>query len=67
MYLPITTLTLVRIKLSKKNKIELNNKINSKKMQENKSKNLATKIVTYNSDVSNDITNVSSDNFTIKP
>ena len=35
-------------------------------MQENKSKNLATKYISINIDESNDITDVSSDNITMK-
>jgi hypothetical protein len=53
-------------KATQQNKITINNKINSKKMQENKSKNLATENVSTNNDVSNDTTNVSCNNITMK-
>ena len=45
---------------------ELNNYFNLKIVQDNISKNLAIKNVTNNNDMSNDITNVSSDNITMK-
>jgi hypothetical protein len=48
-------------------KNELNNKVSSEMMQENiLKKSCNKKIVTTNNDVSNGITNVSSDNITMK-
>jgi rRNA maturation endonuclease Nob1 len=52
-------------KAIQQDKFKLNNNFNSEMMQENMSKNLAMKNVTNNHDVSNDITNVSSNNITL--
>ncbi len=53
-------------KAIQQNKIELKNKINSKKMRETHQKYLAIKNVTNNIDVSNDINHVSSNNISKK-
>ena len=60
----MATATLTLVQISQHNKIEL---INSKMMQEYKSKNSCTKKnVTNNINVSNDNTNVSHNNITMK-
>ena len=54
-------------KAIQQNKFELNNRINSKAMQENDlKKSCDKKFATNNSDVSNDNKNVSNDNITMK-
>jgi hypothetical protein len=54
-------------KAIQQNKIELNNEFNLEMMQENISKTSCNKnLVTNNNDVSNDTTNISSDNITMK-
>ena len=54
-------------KAIQQNVIELNKKSIPRKCKRTNQKNLATKNVTNYNDVSDDITNVSSDNVTMKP